>query len=224
MHGIFEDQWLILDNPETITYLSSERSLTRSQKVEHAWRQSQTAREVLPTAGVYTNAVVKWFLPRRLLLGLIPKPGDRIALDSTTAGGYIDEHHTWTVLDTAYEASDGVYELNCLDLVLAYDLRDSIDVLGVLNRQDDALGRRAIPVPKYESIPARIQEIQADTSLSQGRLSTTKLYNIMVGERLDVTNEDQILDRATGLIYDIKGYTNPDRFDELQVINAERGS
>lgn len=217
----------IWDNTDPIVYVSSRRTSLGGNinwPVATALRQTMTlADSGNATAGVLLLADCKWFIPAKLLgrpapVGIVPKAGDLIKLEIT------NEVRSWAVLSTTYEPFDQVYELACRDLSVSLDSpgATTIDVTTPLNRQDAALGRRPLMVPKYSGIACKIQEVSQATELSQGRRAAVKSYLIFTTTRLDVNEEDQIIDKTTGDIYDVIGYTNPDKLDEPQVIQASR--
>lgn len=222
------DSYAIWDNTDPITYVSARRASLGGNinwPVKSALRQTMTlADSGNATAGVLLLADCKWFIPGRLLgkpapTGIVPKPGDLVNL------AVQNEVRSWVVLSTTYEPMDQVYELACRDLSVATDSpnANTIDVMTPLNRQDAALGRRAMMVPKYSGVACKIQEVSSATELSQGRRSEVKQYLIfVVDQRLEVTEEDKIIDKDTGDILEVVGYTNPDKLDEPQVIQATR--
>jgi hypothetical protein len=217
------DDYLIHDGEEAIIYQSVRRPSLGGNinwRVATAFRQTMTLKQST-SSEIMVQADVKWFVSAKVLgrpapIGIVPKPGDLVRLELEL------EQRSWVVLDTAYEPFDQVYELNCRSLGLSTALADRIDVKAPLNRQDAALGRRQLEVPKYENVACHIQEVSMATVMEQGRRSSKKSYLIFVTDKLDVTEEDQIIDKATGDIFDVVGFTTPDSVNEPQVIQVER--
>ena len=223
----FTDDYLIWDNPEKVVYSITKRGASVELRVSNAIRHRTKVSQAGPSNGVMLNKAITWFLPSKLLAApgnvlVQAKPGDRIRLESDQEEAALA---SWFVTDVAYEELDGVYELTCLEMSLATDLADTIDVVCPLNRQDAKLGRRILWTPKHANVPCKIFEVSSATINQDGRRSSKKSYLIYVvrpSSPLDVTEEDQIRDRATGDIYEVVGYTNPEQINEPQVIQAER--
>ena len=221
----FSNDYLIWDNPEKIVYVSTKRkAASLSVRIEKAIRHRQEVVEAGPTGGAMQNRTCKWFLPGKLLAFpsdtlLRAKPGDRIRIES--ASRPLD---SWLVLKVNYEELDGVYELDCTLLTVNRDLANYINVSSPLNRKDTALGRRILWTPKYSNVRCKIQETQTAIISKEDRQLTKHSYLIYVepGTTLDLTDEEQVVDRDTGDIYDVEGWTNPQMLTEPQVIQVMR--
>jgi hypothetical protein len=207
----FSQDYKIWDNRETVRYISTRRpGPDVEQDIDDGCiKQQVESPEAVASGGVYINKDVHWFIPGVLIgQGVLPKAADKIR----DASGSV-----WTVLRPWFEDLDQVWDLICRNPVIAFDLKDLIDVWTPNNRADEAAGRVPDFEPAYQNIAARMQA--DETSIDErhgGRFITTR-FNCHVAEQLDVRpGEDQI--RFVGDVYEIETITNPDRIGELMTL------
>lgn len=225
----------VWDNTETLTYVSTQQAGDQVDAVRHVRRHLVGVKEAAASAGAYTAGDVLFYVPRvalRLELGE-PKPGD-VLLD--------DEQVRWTVLGVDKRKRDRrapqTYKLQARDLRLAFQLEDLVTI-ETPARSLDATGARVVAwVPKYELLPAKVQQLAEAESEERGLRGSKVTYSVTVDRQIKVTlGEDRIVWRK-GLLasagatavpddsdppvhLDITGYRNPERLDELPVMDAE---
>lgn len=207
------------DNCEPVTLEITRHPANRADTIPRAKRRNVRGREKSPSGGVYAGYEVRWHLPARLLAPEVrPKPGDVI----------IDQDGVrWTVLTVDRNRLGQTWALGCVDLVLANDLRDTIDVEEPTieyDRAGAAVKRFPSSDPKggrilYASVPARVQQVGQEQEDQRGIRAFLGKYDVIVGKQLAVTFEGRV---KWGSVYlDIKGVRNPERIDELQVLECE---
>lgn len=202
------------------------RNLT--QYVPVAKRRNLTNRERAASGGVYTSLDQVWIIPAALLPGVLPKPADVVVETLDGSNGQLPGTR-WTVLETSLGKNRQTHRLTCRDLVLAYDLRDSITIERPAISYDAAgVPVKAFPsdaqpggVVLYADLPARIQLVSKEIAEQRGVRGLEGKYEVTVGQEVDVTSEDRIV-LAGGMYLDIVGYQNAQRIDELPKIIAER--
>jgi hypothetical protein len=204
--------WAVWDGLESVTYRSVANTGDADYEVSDALRADLTFRELAASGGVYTTQDRKWLVPQSLLTPT-PKPAD-LLIDGDDV--------QWTVLAVGRDNLQKVWELTCRDLVLAAALYDLVTVERVTYAQDDAGGRTYGEwTAVYTDIPARIQEGASETVDERGKRITRQSYVVYLAQRVTVTIEDR-LKGPDGLIYEIRGSSNPDRIDELMQLQCER--
>jgi hypothetical protein len=209
------DDHEIWDGVEAVQYVS-ERTVASSggdasDTNIYAMRTARHAAELLPSSGVYAGQDITWLVPAKLLT-LEPKPGDRIVDGEDVA---------WTVLKVDHQVQRTIWRLEARNLVLAFDLRDLAAIYRPDSALDQAKGRTPAFTAVYSGIPARFQKIRTEQVEERGRRGLRETWSVVIDRQLSITNEDQVRD-ASGTIYQVTGYHNPARVDELPVIDCAR--
>lgn len=179
-----------------------------------AKRRAPGFKELAPSGGVYTTQDLVWLIPKTLAdaAGVTPKPGDVV-----TASGV-----NWTILECPLNTLRSTYRCMTRDMVLAHDLRDTLNVKRPrATVTTDGAGSRTYSYDTvYTGIAARFQEVSADATDERGKRLTARRFQVWVETRLYLTVEDQITDQA-GNVYELKGWRDADRIDQLQQLECE---
>lgn len=215
------NEYLAWDNPERVIFRQRRTAddLVNENEVATALRMAVTQREMATSAGAYTALDTVWQLPA-VMLTWAPRPGDQIVSDFG-----LETATTWTIMPegvkrVALGSSVSHYRCVARDLVLVNELLDVIEIHRATNAQDAAAARIPGYAAVYEGVSAKIQEISADETQERGKRGFRRIFEVYVGEQLNVTLEDRLV-AADGTIYEIKGYTGPGRIDQLMVLNVE---
>lgn len=216
--------YTLFDGLETVVFRSDRKALEDYfVEVESCLRRQISTREQAASGGVYQAGDVRWHIPKTLLLdaaanGLEPKPGDYLqeSIDEDE-----ESFRNWTILAVEKATLDTRWGLVCRDLRIAFDLRELVEVWSPDNAQDQAVSRVPVFSPRITGLAARIQEVSADVVDERGKRGLRHRYEVFVERRITVSNEDQLRD-ASGNVYEVRGYRQPDRIDELQLIEVER--
>lgn len=220
--------FLCWDNTETGTLTSRRKTGDMSDLVSGVLRGAVTGKELRESNGAYTGDDVTFLVARNRIASLLaqdrkPKPGDT----------YQDANGVeFTVLGVDEELKDQggpqVFRLTCRDLVLAYDLRDVVDIERPRVTLDGAgvktkgwpPGDGSVP---YRSIPAKVQRITEDVLEQWGLVALKGSYIVIVGRQVTLDLEERIKWIRSGVTryLDIVELRNPERIDELPVIGAE---
>ncbi len=210
----FSADYLLYDNAEAITYQSVAAASRTSYPIATAVRLTKSAKERAPSNAAYVGADLQW-LVSGTLLPVPPKPGDQIQ----DAAGVL-----WTVQTADYEVLDKQYLLDCLNLAIVYQLQDTITIERPTISYDGS-GVRVKTWPPtggstpYQNLAARVQPLDASLVDERGLRGLAVTHACIVSQQVSVTNEDRI--NLGGVYYEIRGYHNPARVDELPVIDAE---
>jgi head-tail adaptor len=216
--------YLSWDNTEAVQYASVRNTDTMYDVIPMVRRRMLSAKELAASGGAYIGGDSAFLIPTPLLAALLaqerqPKPGDQI-LD---AGG-----QTWTVLGAQGQKQDRTayqtWKCVCRNLAIVYDLQDLIDIQRATITYD-AGGGKVKTWPSdgggstpYPSLPARVQLLTDEVVEERGMRGFRGTHAVIVSKQLSVTYEDRI---KWGSVYlDIVGYHNPERIDELPVIDA----
>lgn len=210
----FSSDYLIWDNPESITYRSrTNLGDTDVTVTEGAIRQQYAKQEPFPTEGVYQKYSLQWFVAGTLLSSVTPKMADQI-IDSANV--------IWTILNTSYEDLDQVWDFAAVNLSLAADLKDLVTILEPITDQDAAGGRIVREYhKKHFDIEARIQQVSQETVEQHGKLGRRRAFEVVVGTRLEIADGALLVNQATGEQYQVTGYSQPDQIDMLQQVQVE---
>ena len=207
------NEYLIWDNREAVSHVSVRKSGNVTTNISDAKRRALTFKEIVGSGGVYTGKDLAWLLPVAVMAGAVPKPADRI-VDGDGV--------TWTVLEAPLNTWRTWYRAACRNLVLAYDLRDTADLMRPTNTQDAAGGR----VPGYAavsdstSLPVRVQEIEAAVEERNGKRQTTRRFTAYCGQRIYPQAQDRLV-TSDGTIYQLTGWRNADRLELLMELDLE---
>jgi len=204
------------DNTEAITFIRHGKLIDDEYPIATAKRRNPSFKEMAASGGVYTGQDLVWLVPATLLTaaGLADvKPADIIR----DANGVV-----WTVLERSLNTLRSTWRCVTRDLILAYDLRDTLSVRRPQALTTDAAATREYVYDTiYTAIPCRFQAQGDEVSDERGQRLTVSKYSVWVGQRLYLTNEDQIVDEA-GNIYELKSTQDADRIDQLQRLDCER--
>lgn len=186
--------------------------------LRRAVRQSQKLRNP-----VYAAFALTWHLPAAVVPQSVGTPhlGD-VVVDQTGA--------RWTVQEVDFNTLQSVWKLLTLNLTLALNLRDKVDVQrpGVTQGPGGENVRAWPPDPKasvpYAALPARLQLSQAATAEERGARDLERRYDVIVGKQVAVTLQDRLswlpAGATTPRYLDITGYREAQRVDELPAIEA----
>lgn len=233
------DDYKLFDGLEVVNYEVALRGENEPDAVLQAKRRAISNPERYPSGGVYVGASVDWHVPDPLLIpGVTPKPAD-VIVDS--------DGQRWTVLIAEHKALQSRWRLTCVNLILAYQLRDQITI----ERPDITPDSSGVVVKKFPTVPsfprdtqhvettggkiiyrgiARVQLLAEAISEGRGIRGPELRYDVIV-PHLPVeglTTEDRIVWLRPGkefpntVYLDCLGYRNAARIDELPVIEAVR--
>jgi len=203
--------YLALDFPEAVTYRSVATAGNTDQAVTKAFQYPVTDKERSPSNGVYQAFEKIWQIPGALVTPLVPKPRD-VVLDSGSTA--------WTVQLVSYSAATQAWNLTCLNLVLALDLRDLITIQRATLEEEATAAKKKTWETLYADLAARMQKIEDQEEDYLDARGMKGQYLVYLSQAVSVeSSTDRIL--FDGRYYDIRSYRNPDRIDELPVIVAE---
>jgi hypothetical protein len=212
---------LVWGDTETVTLTSPYKppagNLTFA--IPGAKRRNPQYKEQLPTGGVYGAALMTWLLPAVAVTaaGAAGNDAPAQAFTITDAGGIV-----WIVQDAWLNTVKSTWRCPSLNLTLAYNLRDRLMIKRPTLATDTAAGRTyGTYTTIYTSIACRFQETDSTTVDERGKRLTVKRYTVPVGTRLYLTIEDQVIDQD-GNVYEVKGWKDADRIDQLQQLECER--
>lgn len=204
-------KWRMMPRREAVTFKHQTAvGVYTSYAVSDAWWRDLNDKEKAASRGAYVEHERNWFLPLELLTADVAI-GDLI-VDA--------DANTYTVLTLSAAGGLGVGKYKTVNLVLAAELRDSVTISRPLNVQDGSLNRVPTYVATYSGIAGKVQEITGDRQEMQGKVGFHKRYAVYLGQRVTVTTEDRVT--VSGVTYQIMGYVNPDRIDELMALDVER--
>lgn len=219
--------WRIIDGGVQVTYTSTRFTGSVYDNIV-AFPRQLSSREQEASDAAYVSATRLFNVPAsQFASGFVPKEGDTI----TDPAGTV-----WTVLHHDLSAFDQWWDLTGLSLAIAYDLQDMIQIQRAAISYDAAgavLKLWPDGSPKggqvlYPSMLANVQALTAEIVEERGIRDTKITHAVQVSQQIQVTNQDRI--KATKLegvvlsqpIYlEIRGYHNPDRIDELSVLDCE---
>lgn len=240
------DDYRIWDNPESIRLESARRNplpnvsrdllkrdgfvadpyrapdANEAGIIKVAKRRALTRRELAASLGAYTGRDMVWLIPAK---ELIPnheiKVGDVVESLSDvfeTAG------ERWTALEVSHNKWRQTWRLTCRNLVLAFDLRDLVDLQRAKVGFDEA-GAAVKTFPPhgggttYKNVPARVQPRQTDVVDERGIRYSQTVYDVIVGRAVDVnTVEDRIL--WGNLTLDIISVRDAETITDLMTLEA----
>ena len=162
--------------------------------------------------------------------GVLSKPGDVIVEENTGTSNEEQPSTRWTVLDVMWGKNRWTRHLSCVDLVVAHELADTIqierpeishDAAGVPIKQfpSDATNPGGLVI--YRDLPARVQLLTKPEADALGMRGSAGNYEVMVAQELNLTREDRIV-LPDGRYLDIINYRQAQRLDVLPVIEARR--
>ena len=203
-------EWQWIDGYELVTHTSTRTSGNLASAVEGALKTAVTLAERQASAGVYRGDDVTWELPAENVK-YNPKPADTITDEDGTV---------WTVLDVRGPLYNDFWACTCRDLVLAGDLRDTIDHLQG-SAAVNAYGSRVITHSEVASdIAARVQEVEPLISDGRGKRSTVRRFTIYLASPLTLTHDDLLQD-GSGNQYSVTGWRDKTSITDLFAVNCE---
>lgn len=212
----FSDDYAIYDDPEQVVYEQPRRGLAPIlTPVPNAIRLVLSVRERYASGGAYQSGDVKWLLPANVLpQGFAAAPGG-VVVDSEGA--------RYTVLDHTWERLQKIWECNCRNLAIAFNLRDrvsierpeiSYDAAGAAVKTFPPYGGKVI----YSGILARVQHTEESIVDERGIRGFSTRYDVIVDRQVEITTDDRVL--WNGKIMDIIGHRNDGRIDDLPVVET----
>ncbi len=204
-------------NTETVKLTSTARRADEQTEcmVSNAKKRPLTYKELATSQGAYTGTDRVWLLPQ-VLTTFPPKPGDKITDPAA---------NVWTVLECPQIDLEALYRCTTRDLAIAYQLRDFCDLqVPTFTLDSSSVNVRTWTV-KYPSLRCRVQPVQADQVDERGVRGARVTHTIFVEANIDPTDGHGNFGRialADGTILEITGYHNPERIDELPVIDGYR--
>jgi head-tail adaptor len=203
----------VWDNRECMDYSSRNNTGDVTYADVTGKRRAPTYRELAASNGAYTASDVVWLVPS-VLLGVTGKPGDYITDEDGTV---------YTVLEASHNAFRSFWRFVTRDLVLANDLRDTIDIQRPTIGYDSAGGKlRTFPPlggsTAYDDLPAKVQKLTDTLAVALGVEGFKADYAVIVGQQVTIEEGDRI--KFGSLYLDITGLRNPSRIDELPVLTA----
>lgn len=212
--------WKVWDNTEPVRARSRRTVNGRKDWAvcpAPALRRSVGFKDI--AGGIYTSQDLVWCVPRELVdpIGGV-KPSDVIEDASDVQ---------WSVLECPLNTHRSWYRCVCRNLVLAYDLRDAIDIWAPTNGQDAQGNRSPTMAALYSSIPGRLQPVEGIEQEMFGKVAIVKSYTcylasqLTVAEDLAITNEMQVRIHGASTAYQIKGWRNAARVGDLFEIDVE---
>lgn len=222
-----EMDWWVWDGQEAIIFNSVRTGangtvVAQQFPVATAVRHFLTKRELAASGGVYTGHDRHWFLPQALLpTSIRPKPADFIT-DS--------QGENWTILDDSHQDRGGTWKLTCRNLILAWQLNDTINIeraaisFDLAGAQVQAYPTGPAPnggtVP-YPNLRCRVQPEEEEIIEQLEVRGAGTHYRVIVAQQLivDVQN-DRINWQGTYL--QLEKYINARRIDELPQLLASQ--
>lgn len=199
------------DFSQTVTHTSVRDSGNLTAQVTHALRRQISSKEAAISNGVYTTADVIFSLAT-VLTPNTPKPRDLLT---------DNDNVVWTVLAVDKATINSRWRLTCRALGIAADLQDVIDIETPAMLPNAQGVEVAQWVPRLRQIAARIQPVTGEETTERDLIGTKVKYEIFVGQGVTVSTRERVLWHARNKYLDIVGYRQPQRIDELPLIEAE---
>jgi hypothetical protein len=185
-----------------------------------AKRRAIRGREKSPSGGVYSGYELRWLLPRVTLPADVePKPAD-VVVDSTL--------NRWTVLTVERNKANQTIVLGCVNLVLAYQLRDTITVERATIQSNTAgASVKLFPPPGGRvlyTLAARVQPLSSGAKEERGLRYDGQMYEVTIDRQVQIdTAEDRVNFNDNGITryLDVVKYEQPSRIDELPTLTCE---
>ena len=187
------------------------------ETVLRAKRRNLTFKEKAASNAAYVGAQLIWLLPADLVtLGV--KPGDLI----TDADGSI-----YTVLETDLAALKSFWRLTTVNLSIAFDLQDAVDVQRATIILDGAGAAVKLFPPDggqtlISGLACRVQPTEEAIRDERGIRGPAVKYDVTISQSATgISTEDRLLWTAQGRYLEIRRIRNPERIDELPVMECE---
>lgn len=203
-------KWRLMPAREPITFRrQTALGVYTDYAISDAWWRDLNDTEKAASRGVYVESERNWFIPQELFASE-PDIGD-IVVDS--------ESRSYTILSRGAAGGLGTWKARAVNLILAAELRSLITI----ERPTNVISPEGFRLPNYAAIytdvPARVQEIDGTRAETFGKAGFPRRFTVYLGQRVSVTIEDRVL--LDGVVYQIRGFSNPDRIDELMQLSAE---
>lgn len=207
-----------------IRYSSFGTSLPQDMVIPTAKRRALSRHESFPSGGAYTGLEVIYLFPQELVPhNFESNPGDVITEIEDDAKGY-------TVLRCQHNKNKQTWRCETVNLAILYGLRDLIDIerpeisydaAGGVVRTWPPSGGRIV----YASLSARVQLITKELADERGYRGFREAYSIPLSRQVAITKEDRIKWTDNGKVkyLDIRQHKQPDRIDELPMLEATIG-
>lgn len=208
----FSADQAVFDNLEAVTFTSVRTAGNQTTPVPDAGFYPGATGEASPSNGVYTKGTATFSVRAAAVAGVGgAKPRDRV----TRSNGDV-----YTVLSASPGNITQVWQLSCVCLKLAADLRQT----GVLSRPantQDGAGRpsRASYATVTDGIPCRVQPLGGQATDSLDKRTIPQRFAAYLGVALDARAGDRFT--CDGANYTILAVGNPERMDELQTLSLE---
>lgn len=209
---MYDDQ-LSMDGRESVEYQSTRKAGGVTVTLPNAIQYPITTRELAASGGRYTGSDVVWSLRLAELGDVTPKPADTI-IDATAA--------VWTVLDVAVSRFAGFAKATCRNLAVAFGLEDAVDIEVPTVAAGDTGGRANVWAAKYSDLACRMQPDATESFDARGKDATARRYLCYVARQIDPRSDAGDWGRVTfeGRYYQITGYRQAERIDELPVVEC----
>lgn len=213
-----KSDWQIWDGLEAVTLTVRKNSGDIDYVLASAKRRVMTNRELAASAGRYTGSDLVWLIPAELLAaGVRIKPADTITESPV-------KKQTWTVLEASEQTLQTIWKLMCRDMVIAYDLRDLLTLEIPVVGQEDSAARANEWEAAYSDIACRMQPLNTEVFEERGKRTTQTRFDCFISQQVNPWNEDgdwgRVLLSDSGKVYTITGYRQPDRIDQLPVLEC----
>jgi hypothetical protein len=212
--------YLLWDNTEAGTLTNTSGAGDTDVAVATTMAADLSRQELAASDGVYTPRDKTWSIPAALLSGYEPKPRD-IWTDTATGT-------EWTALEVrraAIGSSVCHYVLTCRNLVLESSLTDSIDIQRSAVTYD-AAGAIVQTWPPdggstaYAALACRVQTQTSEAADEAGIRDQETTIWIYLSRQVAI---NVLTDRVKfgSAYYDIERLRNPERIDELPVLEVK---
>jgi hypothetical protein len=204
--------YLVWDDPEAVTLTSVRNGGNATAAVANAFRLQLTTRELAASGGAYQALDRVFLVPRaELPAGWACKVGDKV----TDADAVV-----YNVLNADHQLQRTLWRLVCRDPVIAYDLRDLVDLYAPTWAQDATGARIATYAAVASNLAGRLQPTDGKRIEELGKPGDVRTYTLTLAAAVAVTTDHQV--RAGGVIYEVTGWRNEGRIDELMVVDLVR--
>lgn len=216
--------FLVWDNTIGIVLQSRRGAAGPETRIPVVKRRGILGKELAASGGVYTGNDVVFLVPQ-VLMPWPAKPADVVTDDTGTR---------YTVLGADLLKNLWTWKLTTRDLILAFDLRDSINIERA-SISYDAAGAAVKSFPTQtdngttggsylaQNMPARVQLLTDAIRDERGIRGFVGTHAIIIADQVNVIAEDRVAWTVNEVTtyFDIVGYHNPERIDELPVLDVE---
>lgn len=204
------DDWPVWDNRAPVTFVSRRTAGDRSTILVDAVKRAVGRAEVAASKGVYTRDDVNFSIPRALLpAGVEPKPRDAVVERDGTE---------WTVLRAALNGFRGAWVLTTRNLRIVEALHDEVEVQQPRYVRD-ATGARRAAWATAQTVYGRLQPVTAAVSEERGLRGLRVTHTLFLDREVEVSNEYRV--KVAGRVYEVRGYRNSHKIDQLPEMDVE---